>query len=162
MREAARKCKRPLLEQVVSGGWKRRFAVLKESFLQPSVTLEAHLKIQHIKTCVPEKRGHAEVVEVEYDPSIISYEGLLEVFWKCHNPTTLNRQGPDIGTQYRSAIFYHNDQQKALAIASRDKIQKAGLHIDPLVTEIKSASTFYRAEEYHQQYLEKNGFLHCK
>jgi len=98
--------------------------------------------------------GHAEVVEVEYDPSRVSYEELLEVFWENHNPTTLNRQGWDIGTQYRSAIFFHTPEQEAAAFASKEKAQ--GRFKKPIVTEITPASEYYRAEEYHQQYFEKN------
>ncbi len=98
--------------------------------------------------------GHAEVVEVEYDPSKVSYEELLEVFWENHDPTTPNRQGPDVGTQYRSAIFYHDPEQEAAARASKEEAQTR--FKDPIVTEITSASEFYRAEEYHQRYFEKN------
>lgn len=101
--------------------------------------------------------GHAEVVQVDYDPSQVSYGELLEVFWQIHDPTTLNRQGPDIGTQYRSAIFYHSPEQKARAKASRERIEKSGRTKRPIVTEITPASEFYRAEEYHQQYFEKRG-----
>jgi peptide-methionine (S)-S-oxide reductase len=98
--------------------------------------------------------GHAEVAEVEYDPSKVSYEKLLEVFWENHDPTTPNRQGPDVGTQYRSAIFFHNPEQEAAARASKEEAQTR--FKDPIVTEITSASEFYRAEEYHQRYFEKN------
>ncbi|MDQ3923536.1 MAG: peptide-methionine (S)-S-oxide reductase MsrA [Actinomycetota bacterium] len=98
--------------------------------------------------------GHAEVAEVEYDPSKVSYEKLLEVFWENHDPTTPNRQGPDVGTQYRSAIFFHNPEQEAAAHASKEEAQTR--FKDPIVTEITSASEFYRAEEYHQRYFEKN------
>lgn len=105
--------------------------------------------------------GHAEVVEVQYDPAMVSYERLLDVFWSNHNPTTLNRQGPDIGTQYRSVIFYHDDEQKAAATASRDRLQASGRFPRPIVTQIESASPFYRAEEYHQQYLAKRGLRGC-
>ena len=94
--------------------------------------------------------GHAEVVEVEYDPSRVSYEELLEVFWENHDPTSLNRQGPDVGTQYRSAIFFHTPEQEAAARASKERAQ--GRFKKPIVTEIKPASEFYRAEEYHQRY----------
>ncbi len=103
--------------------------------------------------------GHAEVVQVEYDPSQIAYEDLLEVFWKCHDPTTLNRQGPDVGAQYRSAVFFHTPEQEAVALESKEKVQ--GRFKRPIVTEITPASTFYRAEEYHQQYLEKRGQASC-
>jgi peptide-methionine (S)-S-oxide reductase len=98
--------------------------------------------------------GHAEVVEVEYDPSKVSYEELLEVFWENHDPTTPNRQGPDVGTQYRSAIFFHTPEQEAAAHASKEKAQAR--FKNPIVTEITPASEFYRAEEYHQRYFEKH------
>ena len=103
--------------------------------------------------------GHAEVVEVEYDPEQVSFETLVELFWKCHDPTTLNRQGPDVGTQYRSAIFYHSPEQQQAAEASRTAAQERIPR--PIATEISAASTFYRAEEYHQQYLEKRGLGSC-
>lgn len=103
------------------------------------------------------KTGHAEAVEVEYDPSQVSYEELLTVLWEIHDPTTPNRQGPDVGTQYRSAIFYHTPEQKAVAIVSKEKLQRSGRYKNLVVTEITPASQFYRAEEYHQQYLEKRG-----
>jgi peptide-methionine (S)-S-oxide reductase len=107
------------------------------------------------------RTGHAEVVEVTYDPSKVSYEDLLNVFWSSHDPTTLNRQGPDRGTQYRSAIFYHTEAQKQAAVASKDRWNQSGRFANPIVTEITPASTFYRAEEYHQRYLEKNGLASC-
>ena len=100
--------------------------------------------------------GHAEVVEVEYDPSKVSYGELLEVFWNNHDPTTPNRQGWDVGTQYRSAIFYHTPEQEAAAHASKEKAQER--FKKPIVTEITPASEFYWAEEYHQRYFEKNRF----
>jgi len=106
------------------------------------------------------KTGHAEAVEIEYDPSRVSYEELLSVFWENHDPTTLNRQGPDIGTQYRSAIFFHTPEQKAAAIASKENLQKSGRYKNPISTEIAPASQFYRAEDYHQQYVEKRGSAH--
>jgi peptide-methionine (S)-S-oxide reductase len=108
-----------------------------------------------------DRTGHAEVVQVEFDPDRISYDELLEVFWENHDPTTLNRQGPDVGTQYRSAIFYHNAAQKASAEASKEKLQKSGKYKRPIVTEITAAGPFYRAEEYHQQYLAKRGLGQC-
>ena len=108
-----------------------------------------------------DKTGHAEVVQVEYDSSKVSYEGLLDVFWKIHDPTQLNRQGPDTGTQYKTAIFYHNEKQKISAIASKEKLEKSGKYNKLIVTEIVPASTFYRAEEYHQRYLEKRGLKVC-
>jgi peptide-methionine (S)-S-oxide reductase len=107
------------------------------------------------------RTGHAEVVEVTYDPSRVSYDDLLNVFWSSHDPTTLNRQGPDRGTQYRSAIFYHNEAQKAAATASKKAWDSSGKFPRPIVTEITPASTFYRAEEYHQRYLEKRGLASC-
>jgi peptide-methionine (S)-S-oxide reductase len=107
------------------------------------------------------RTGHAEVVEVSYDPTRVGYEDLLNVFWTSHDPTTLNRQGPDRGTQYRSAIFYHDESQKTAAIASKDRLARSGRFSSPIVTEITPASTFYRAEEYHQRYLEKHGLASC-
>src|ERR1051325_11696392 len=103
------------------------------------------------------RTGHAEVVEVHFDPSEISYDELLNVFWENHDPTTLNRQGPDWGTQYRSVIFYHTPEQEAAARASKEKMQASGKFRRPIVTEIAPASEFHRAEDYHQQYLEKRG-----
>jgi peptide-methionine (S)-S-oxide reductase len=107
------------------------------------------------------RTGHAEVVEVAYDPEKLTYDDLLTVFWDNHNPTTLNRQGPDIGTQYRSAIFYHDDEQKEAAIASKEERDSSGKYQRPIVTEITPASPFYEAEDYHQQYLEKRGLSSC-
>lgn len=104
-----------------------------------------------------DKTGHAEAVEVEYDPNEISYEELLDVFWNNHNPTTLNRQGPDVGIQYRSAIFYHNDEQKEIAEKSKQTLEKSRQFENPIVTEIVSTPTFYDAEEYHQKYFKKHG-----
>ena len=101
--------------------------------------------------------GHAEAVLVEFDPERVSYEQLLAVFWACHDPTQLNRQGPDVGRQYRSAIFTHDDGQAAAATASRDREQDSGRYGRPIVTEIVPAPTFWMAEGYHQQYLEKRG-----
>jgi peptide-methionine (S)-S-oxide reductase len=108
-----------------------------------------------------DRTGHAEVVQVEFDPSDVSYEELLRVFWDNHDPTTLNRQGPDTGTQYRSAIFYHTPEQEAAAKASKEVLQKSGRFKRPIVTDIVPAPEFWRAEEYHQQYLEKRGLAHC-
>jgi len=105
--------------------------------------------------------GHAEVVEIEFDPAKISYRELLEVFWSNHNPTTLNRQGPDVGDQYRSVIFYHSPEQRAAAEASKEELGKTGRFQRPIVTQIEPAPKFYRAEEYHQRYLEKRGLSHC-
>lgn len=105
--------------------------------------------------------GHAEVVEVEYDPAVIEYSALLELFWSIHDPTTLNRQGPDVGTQYRSVIFYHDAEQESAAKTSMEKLQQTGRFPNPIVTEIADAPKFYRAEEYHQKYLEKRGMKNC-
>jgi peptide-methionine (S)-S-oxide reductase len=107
------------------------------------------------------RTGHAEVVQVVYDPGEVSYEKLLDVFWDNHNPTTLNRQGPDVGTQYRSAIFYHSEEQKRIAEESKAKLTASGKFSRPIVTEITPASTFYKAEDYHQRYLEKRGLASC-
>lgn len=105
---------------------------------------------------------HAEVVEVQYDPAKVSYGKLLEVFWDSHDPTTLNRQGPDVGTQYRSVIFYHSPEQQAAALASKEDEQKSKAYQrKKVVTEIVESQVFYRAEEYHQQYLEKRGLSQC-
>lgn len=108
-----------------------------------------------------DRTGHAEVVQVEYDPAQVRYEQLLDVFWNAHDPTTPNRQGPDVGTQYRSVIFYHDDEQEAAATASKEKLQASGRFRRPIVTEIVPAAPFYRAEEYHQRYLAKRGRSHC-
>jgi peptide-methionine (S)-S-oxide reductase len=110
-----------------------------------------------------DKTGHAEAVQMEYDPSVVSYEDLLKVFWESHDPTTPNRQGPDFGSQYRSAIFYHDEKQKTAAMASRDKLQSSDrFNKKHIVTEIATAKEFYRAEDYHQQYLQKRGLAHCR
>ena len=105
--------------------------------------------------------GHAEVVQVKFDPAVVSYDHLLNVFWSNHNPTTLNRQGPDVGDQYRSLIFYHSPEQKTSAEASKARLEKSGRFKQPIVTSIQPAPTFYRAEDYHQRYLEKRGLSHC-
>ena len=108
-----------------------------------------------------DETGHAEVVLVEFDPAQVSYEKLLEVFFANHNPTTLNRQGPDMGTQYRSVIFYHSPEQKAQAEAAKAKLEASRKFPKPIVTQIEPAPTFWRAEEYHQKYLQKRGRTHC-
>jgi peptide-methionine (S)-S-oxide reductase len=108
-----------------------------------------------------DETGHAEVVHLEFDPSQISYDQLLDVFWSNHNPTTLNRQGPDVGTQYRSVIFYYSLEQKAAAEASKQKLAASGKFNRPIVTQIEPAPNFWRAEEYHQRYLAKRGQSHC-
>lgn len=105
--------------------------------------------------------GHAEVVEVEFDPAQIGYDQLLNVFWSNHNPTTRDRQGPDVGTQYRSVIFYHSPGQRVAAEASKETLDKSGRFNRPIVTQIEPAPKFWPAEEYHQQYLAKRGQSHC-
>jgi len=121
--------------------------------------LGGHTKNPTYKDVCSDETGHAEVVQVTYDPAKVNYEQLLDVFWSSHDPTTINRQGPDIGTQYRSAIFFHSPEQERIARTSREKIQPKLRR--PIVTEITAATTFYRAEEYHQKYLAKRGMSHC-
>ncbi len=106
--------------------------------------------------------GHAEAVEVVFDPSKVTYEDLLNVFWENHDPTTVNRQGPDVGTQYRSAIFYHDQAQKDAALASKERLETSGILSRPIVTQIVPAADYYPAEDYHQQYLEKRGRASCR
>ncbi len=105
--------------------------------------------------------GHAEVVQLTYDPAKISYEQLLDVFWSNHNPTTMNQQGPDFGSQYRSVIFTHSDEQKKIAEASKKALEQSGTWQRPIVTQIVDAQPFYPAEDYHQQYLKKRGLGSC-
>ncbi|MEO6423572.1 MAG: peptide-methionine (S)-S-oxide reductase MsrA [Candidatus Nitrotoga sp.] len=105
--------------------------------------------------------GHAEAVQITFDPAQVSYTQLLDIFWQCHDPTQRNRQGPDVGTQYRSAIFFHSPQQETAAIASKSQQEKSGRFVKPIATEIVAASAYYLAEDYHQQYLEKRGQAHC-
>lgn len=105
--------------------------------------------------------GHAEAIEVEFDPTVISFGQLLDFFWQIHNPTTPNRQGPDVGTQYRSAVFYHDAEQKEQAENRKQELNAGGVFSQPIVTEITAASEFYPAEEYHQCYLEKRGQGSC-
>lgn len=105
--------------------------------------------------------GHAEAVQIKFDPRVVSYQELLSVFWRMHNPTTPNRQGPDVGTQYRSAIFYHNEEQRLAAEKSKEEFDRSGIYIDKASTQIVPASTFYPAEEYHQDYFEKHGAGSC-
>ena len=102
-----------------------------------------------------DKTGHVEVVEIKYDPNIIGYKDLLDFFWKIHDPTQKNRQGPDIGTQYRSVIFYHNDKQKEIALKSKENLSKTKIYTSKIVTDILPAKILYPAEEYHQNYFEK-------
>jgi peptide-methionine (S)-S-oxide reductase len=114
------------------------------------------------KQVCTDRTGHAEVTQVTFDPSVVSYETLLDAFWNMHDPTTINRQGPDVGTQYRSVIFYHDAKQKAAAEASLKRLDESGEFGGPIVTQIVPASMFYRAEEYHQRYYERMGIApHC-
>lgn len=105
--------------------------------------------------------GHAEVVQLTFDPGTISYDTLLDEFFSMHNPTTLNRQGPDRGTQYRSAVFFHSKDQERMALKKIDALGNSGKWREPIVTQLETAGAFWRAEEYHQRYLEKNGSAHC-
>lgn len=108
------------------------------------------------------RTGHAEVVQVEYDPERLSYDEVLAVFWDNHDPTTLNRQGPDVGTQYRSAVFFHDEAQEAAARRSIEQLEASRRFRRPIITEVTPASTFWLAEDYHQQYLEKRGLSTCR
>ncbi len=114
------------------------------------------------KDVCTDRTGHAEVVEVEFDPSRVTFGKLLEVFWGEHDPTQLNRQGPDVGTQYRSAVFFHSPEQRAEAERSKKALEESGRYGRPVVTEIVPAPAFFAAEEYHQCYLEKRGLATCK
>ncbi len=120
-----------------------------------------HLDQPTYKQVCTGQTGHAEVVQLQFDPAQVSYPQLLEIFWKLHDPTTLNRQGPDHGTQYRSAVYYHDDEQRAEAAAMKRLLDEAGTYRRPIVTEISPAETFWRAEEYHQQYVQKTGAGSC-
>ena len=104
------------------------------------------------------RTGAAEAVQITYDPSVISYDKLLEIFWHVHDPTTLNRQGNDIGTQYRSAIFYHDEEQHRTALASKEALEKSGAYKKPIVTEITPFTNFYPAEDYHKEYYDRNRY----
>ena len=119
------------------------------------------LKNPTYKDVCSDRTGHAEAVEVEYDPAKVAYNDLLQVFWENHDPTQLNRQGPDYGTQYRSAIFYHSPEQEQAARNSKSELEKSGKYRRPIVTQVVLAVTFYEAEDYHQQYLEKRGLATC-
>jgi peptide-methionine (S)-S-oxide reductase len=120
-----------------------------------------HTERPTYKDVCTDTTGHAEVVEVEFDPSKVGYEDLLRVFWENHDPTQLNRQGPDFGKQYRSVIFFHSPEQEAIARKSKADLEKSGRFKKPIATVIEPAQTFWRAEEYHQQYLEKKGLGSC-
>ena len=120
-----------------------------------------HTENPSYKDVCTDRTGHAEVVQVTFDPSKVSYEQLLDVFWKIHNPTQVNRQGPDFGTQYRTAIFYHSPEQAAAARKSKQALEASARFRQPVATEITPAGPFWRAEEYHQRYLEKRGAESC-
>lgn len=119
------------------------------------------LKNPSYKDVCTDKTGHAEIVQVEYNPSKVSYQELLDIFWKVHDPTQFHKQGPDVGSQYRSIIFYHNEKQKKIAMKSKEKLQKSKKYKNKIVTDIKPALIFYKAEEYHQQYYKKHKFVAC-
>lgn len=120
------------------------------------------MKNPSYKDVCTDRTGHAEAVQIEYDPAKVSYEQLLDVFWANHDATTPNRQGPDVGTQYRSAVFFHSPEQQKAAVASKKRLEKSGKYSRPIVTQIRPAAEFYPAEEYHQRYLEKHGLSNCK
>jgi peptide-methionine (S)-S-oxide reductase len=113
------------------------------------------------KEVCTDETGHAEVVQVTYDPAEVSYEALLDLFWRSHDPTQVNRQGPDVGTQYRSVIFTHDEAQAEAARKSKEALAASRRHRRPIATEIEPAPAFWRAEEYHQRYLEKRGLASC-
>ncbi|MCP4203210.1 MAG: peptide-methionine (S)-S-oxide reductase MsrA [bacterium] len=121
-----------------------------------------HLDNPSYEDVCTDTTGHAEVVQVDYDPDKTSYEELLDVFWSNHDPTTLNRQGPDVGKQYRSAIFFHDEEQRERAERAIAELDASDRFSDPIVTEIAPAQKFWRAEEYHQRYLEKRGLNTCR
>ncbi len=114
------------------------------------------------KDVCTDQTGHAEVVQVEFDPARVTYDQLLDVFWNEHDPTQWNRQGPDIGTQYRSSVFFHTPEQRTAAQRSKEALEASGRYRKPVVTEITAAAPFFPAEEYHQRYLEKRGLATCK
>ncbi|MGH9453047.1 MAG: peptide-methionine (S)-S-oxide reductase MsrA [Terriglobia bacterium] len=113
------------------------------------------------KDVCTDRTGHAEVLHLEFDPAQVSYEDLLKIFWENHDPTTLNRQGPDAGTQYRSVIFFHTPEQEKAAEIFKENLERAKTFKQPIVTAIEPAAEFYKAEDYHQQYLAKRGLSHC-
>jgi peptide-methionine (S)-S-oxide reductase len=120
-----------------------------------------HMENPSYKDVCTDESGHAEVVQVTFDPAKVSYEKLLDTFWQMHDPTQVNRQGPDFGSQYRSAIFFHSPEQEAAAKKSKAALDAGGKFRRPIATEITAAGPFYRAEEYHQRYLEKRGATSC-
>ncbi|MEH6576349.1 MAG: peptide-methionine (S)-S-oxide reductase MsrA [Amphritea sp.] len=138
-------------------GVEARFAQEKGVISTAVGYMGGHTTEPTYKTVCSKTTGHAEVVHLEYDEQIIDYDALLDLFWQMHDPTTLNRQGPDVGDQYRAEIFYHDDSQRIMAEQSRAVLDASGIFGDPIVTQISPAETFWKAEEYHQQYLAKNG-----
>ena len=120
-----------------------------------------HTENPTYKDVCTDTTGHTEVVEIDFDPATVSYSQLLDAFWRLHDPTQVNRQGPDVGKQYRSIIFYHSQEQQRIAKESKEKRDASGKFRKPIATAIEPAQTFYRAEEYHQQYLAKRGLRHC-
>jgi len=120
-----------------------------------------HTENPTYKDVCTDETGHAEVVQVKFDPAKVSYAQLLDAFWTIHDPTQVNRQGPDSGTQYRTAIFTHSPEQEAIAKKARAAIESSGKFKRPIATEISPAGTFYKAEDYHQKYLEKRGASSC-
>jgi peptide-methionine (S)-S-oxide reductase len=120
-----------------------------------------HLQSPSYQDVCTDRTGHAEVVQVQFDPAKVSYDRLLETFWQIHDPTTLNRQGPDVGTQYRSVVFHHDDAQRTAAERMKETLQASGRFRRPIVTQITPAGTFWRAEEYHQKYFQKHGGASC-
>lgn len=136
----------------------RKIAGVKEAFCGYE---GGHTENPTYRDVCSKATGHAEVVEVHYDPSVVSFSALVEKFFDMHDPTQLNRQGPDVGDQYRSAIFYHNDAQKKVATEIKERLDKSNTFSKPIVTQITPAQPFYKAEEYHQKYFEKNGVNYC-
>lgn len=142
-------------------GVEARFARQKGVISTAVGYMGGHTTAPTYEAVCSKQSGHAEVVQLEFDAQLVSYDTLLDLFWQMHDPTTLNRQGPDIGDQYRSAIFYHDDTQRILAEQSKVVLDTSGIFGNPIVTQIVPAETFWRAEEYHQQYLAKNGRGGC-
>ncbi|MCB9184179.1 MAG: peptide-methionine (S)-S-oxide reductase MsrA [Flavobacteriales bacterium] len=133
------------------------FSELRGVLSVTSGYMGGHVKNPSYKEVCTGSTGHAEVAQLVYDPAVVSIDEILEVFWQTHDPTTLNRQGADVGTQYRSAIFYHTDEQRRIAEAYKQKLDASGAFPAPLVTEITAAGPFYKAEDYHQDYYAQNG-----
>ncbi len=143
-------------------GVEARFREVKGVSDAVSGYMGGHLENPGYRQVCAGDTGHAETVQVSFDDGQVSYRELLDLFFEMHNPTTLNRQGPDFGSQYRSAIFWHDESQQAEARAKIDELDNSGKWPNPVVTEVSPAGTFWRAEEYHQRYFEKNSSAHCK